>query len=90
METGNIVNGDQLLDTILNDNINNTVFIYHKAGKIKALDLKQAKPLHEKMIVEGWVHTQSLNACVWIEYLFNQAEPEDIIAEIRELAIRIK
>ncbi len=68
----------------------NTVFVYHKEGKIKVLDYKTDAYLGEKMVSENWEHTATLNTCVWIEYLFNQADNEDILEGIKELSIKVK
>lgn len=65
------------------------IFIYHKDGKLKGLDLVQAKTENDQLIADGWEHTRSLNPCVFIEYLFNQCDPYDRLNEIHELSKRI-
>lgn len=68
----------------------NLVFIYHKDGKIKVLDLKSSKEQHIELISDNWTHTQTINTCVWIEYLFNVADECDVLEEIRSLSVRPK
>jgi hypothetical protein len=66
--------------------MDNTIFIYHKDGKIKVLDFETSKVLHNQMIDNGWLHTTTLNPCVWIEYLFNQCEIEDLFDNVKSLS----
>jgi len=66
------------------------VFIYAKKKKIKALSLSESEKKHDSLIAEGWRHTQTLDACVWIEFLCNLCEDVDIINEINELFISPK
>lgn len=49
------------------------VFIYAKEGKIKALGIKDAKAQNDELIDSGWVHTQTIDVCVWIENLYNSS-----------------
>lgn len=62
------------------------VFVYYKDGKIKVLNQEEINNQHKKMIAENWIHTATLDACKWIEYLFNETEYVDVVAEIRELS----
>lgn len=64
------------------------VFVYFKDGKIKTLDVKQGKLDHEKMINSGWKHTASVNACVFIEQLFNDVPDTELRKAVQSLAIR--
>lgn len=66
--------------------MNSTVFIYHKEDKIKVLELDDSKALHIQMIEDGWKHTTTLNACAWIEYLFNQCDIEDLWDNVKSLS----
>jgi hypothetical protein len=66
--------------------MNSAVFIYHKEGKIKVLDLSDSKQSHIDMVENSWVHTTTLNPCVWIEYLFNQCEVEDLFDNVKSLS----
>lgn len=61
------------------------VFIYSKDEKIKALNLEDAKNLGDNLVKDGWVHTQTLDPCVFIEYLHNECENVDLISEIISL-----
>jgi len=64
------------------------VFIYAKGIEIKALNIEESKRLNLKLLNEGWVHTQTLDACVYIQYLHNNCEDVDLIDEIRSLIKR--
>jgi len=48
------------------------VFVYEKNGTIKVLDLNEA--ISNTLLQEGWVHTATLDACAYIEYLCNQSK----------------
>lgn len=72
------------------NNQKNIVFVYHKDGKIKVLDLHTSYLEDKNMLSDGWQHTSTLNACMFIEYLFNQCEDVDIISEIRDLKSKAK
>jgi len=41
-----------------------------------------------QLLNEGWAHTQTLDACVYIQYLHNNCEDVDLIEEIRSLIKR--
>ena len=41
-------------------------------------------------MANGWKHTATIDPRHWIEYLFNETEAEDIVAEIRELSTSTK
>jgi len=65
------------------------VFIYAKGQEIKALNIKESERLNSKLLNEGWVHTNTLEACAYIEYLHNRSEDDDLIEEIRSLNRRV-
>ena len=48
------------------------VFVYIKDDKIRCLDLDQAKATGKSLIVEGWKHISTLDACKFIEHLHNE------------------
>jgi hypothetical protein len=60
------------------------IFVYHKEGKIRCLNLKQARLENDTLINDGWVHTETLNPCVWIENIFNN--PETTLVEVKSLS----
>ena len=64
------------------------IFVYHndEKNKIKVLSLTQAKERNDDLLANGWKHTATIDPRLWIEYLFNETEAEDIVAEIRELS----
>lgn len=64
------------------------VFVYAKDDKIKALNNEDAKRLHNELIKEDWIHTHTLDACAYIEYLHNYCKDEHLIDEIKSLTKR--
>ena len=64
------------------------VFVYAKDGKIKALNIEEAKRLQDELIKDGWVHTQTLDACCYIQYLHNDCDDVDLIDEMKSLTKR--
>lgn len=51
----------------------NYVFVYVKDGKIKALGMYKSLKKEKKLLEQGWIHTATLNPCVFIEYLCNSS-----------------
>lgn len=64
--------------------MNSAVFVYHKAGELKVLDTDDARKQHDKMMDNGWVHTATLNPCVFIENLFTLSDSE-IVNNVKSL-----
>lgn len=60
------------------------VFIYAKDKKIKVLNFYESKILHAYLIKEGWKHTQTLDACLFLEYIHNDGK--NIEKEIKSLS----
>ena len=61
------------------------IFVYSKDGKIKVLGLDQSKKEHKEFIREGWKHTQTLDVCTYIEYLYGL--PKSVLVdEIKSLS----
>ncbi|MCO5250753.1 MAG: hypothetical protein M9949_04940 [Candidatus Kapabacteria bacterium] len=54
------------------------VFVYAKDGIIEVRSIAESKRLHDQLISDGWVHTKTLDACVYLEYLHNECECEDV------------
>ena len=65
--------------------MNNTIFIYHKKGKIQAFDVTLTKLHHDEMINDGWELTATLNPLAWIEYLFN--ESANVVKDVKSLSL---
>lgn len=65
------------------------VFIYAKNGKIKALDIEQTKKLWAELAKDGWIHTQTLDTCAWIQYLHNDCNEVDLMNEIESLRLGV-
>jgi len=61
------------------------IFVYAKDGKIKVLNIDTAIKIREELINNGWVHTKTLDACVYLQYLHNNCEEVDLIDEITSL-----
>jgi len=79
--------GCQGLSVDLNDMLYSTLFVYSKDGKIKVLDYQSAKQLKNQMSKDGWLHTATLNSCVFIEYLANNEEYVDVINTLKKLSV---
>lgn len=65
------------------------VIIYARDGKIKAISLEESIRFQEKLLKDGWVHTQTMDACRYLQYLHNECSDSDLIKEIRGLKERI-
>jgi hypothetical protein len=65
------------------------IFIYAKDGKIKALDILQSKIQHETLLKEEWLHTATLDACVFLEYLHNNCDDATFFEYIKSLSGKI-
>lgn len=61
------------------------VFVYLKDNKVKVLDVKESKNKHNLLINNGWKHISTLDACRFLEYLYNGISDEEIIRQIRNL-----
>lgn len=62
------------------------VFIYAKGKEIKALNIEESKRLNDELLKDDWKHTQTLDACCWIQYLHNNCEDVDVLDEIKSLS----
>jgi len=62
------------------------IFIYAKSNQIKVLTLDKAKLLEKSLLEDGWNHTATLDACIYIEYLHNKCEDVDLLDEIKLLS----
>ena len=65
-------------------------FVYAKDGKIIVLDLERAKQVENELKADGWVHTDTLNPCRFLEFLANNSEEQDILIELERLKITNK
>lgn len=65
------------------------IFIYAKGKEIKVLNSEESARLHAVLPIEGWVHTQTLNPCVFIQYLHNNCDDFDLIEEIKSLSNKL-
>lgn len=61
------------------------IFVYAKDEQIKCYTLSEAKNIESGLLEDGWVHTRTLNACTFLEYLHNECLGLDVIKEIEQL-----
>jgi hypothetical protein len=61
------------------------VFVYAKDGVIKVLNHEDALLNQSDLIGKGWEHTQTINACAYLQYLYS-CEDVDLFEEIRSLS----
>jgi hypothetical protein len=61
------------------------VFIYAKGKEIKVLNIEESKRLDSELKSDGWKNTQTLDCCVWIQYLHN-CEDVDLFDEVKSLS----
>lgn len=61
------------------------VFIYVKGESVKVLDFEQSQKEHKVLVKNKWSHIVTLSSATWLNMLLNLKEPEDIIAEVKEL-----
>ena len=61
------------------------VFVYSKDLKIKVLNLENSQKEHDLLIEQGWVHTSTLDPCVFLEFICNNCDGDDFINEMHEL-----
>jgi hypothetical protein len=50
------------------------LFIYNKEGKIKALDLSNAKAQEAELVNNGWRHNATIHAGTFIEHIYNNSK----------------
>lgn len=48
------------------------VCVYQKGNTILALGLQEALIQGDKLILNGWVHLKTMDACAYIEHLMSQ------------------
>jgi len=61
------------------------VYFHKEKNKVKVLDHPKAKDKNDQLIADGWKHTATLDACVWVEHLCNNCEEVDLISDINDL-----
>lgn len=61
------------------------LLVYYKDGVVKTLDTGSDKTEHDKMIADGWIHTATLNAGVFVEQLYNEVPDEELRNTIKSL-----
>ena len=58
-----------------------TIFVYAKDGEIKCLSPSEANT--ETLTSNGWVHTATIDPCIWIESLANGSNQSDMLDELQ-------
>lgn len=76
----------QILNKMENTKEPIIVFIYAKSNEIKVLSLEDSKRNHEGLIKEGWKHTQTLDTCKFLEYIYNCVPEDEKLEEIKSLS----
>ena len=66
------------------------VFVYAKDGRIQALSHNDSLLNSEGLKREGWIHTHTIDPCVWIEHLHNSCGMKDVLKEIDSLQFRVE
>jgi hypothetical protein len=62
------------------------VFVYSNGKEIKVLNINEANRMQNALIKDGWVHTHTLDASCYIQYLHNDCF--DLTKEIKSLAFK--
>lgn len=55
------------------------VFVYAKNEKIKVCGLAEAKATEKELLADGWVHTSTLDSCMFLEYMFNECNAKEAL-----------
>ena len=63
----------------------NALFVYAKDGIVKVYDLQTSLLLKDKMKIEGWKHTATLDSIAFIEHLVNCKDEKYIIETVINL-----
>ena len=66
------------------------VFIYSKNGQIKALNHINSLHQHNYLISQNYKHIATIDACTWIEFIFNNPENIDIMEYLKGFINRIE
>lgn len=64
--------------------MDDTLFIYHKDGEIKALNFSDAKIWNDFYIYNGWEHTATINPSAWIQSLYVAENKEMFVKKLTE------
>ena len=61
------------------------VFVYAKDGVVKALSIEESRNQHTKLLDDGYVHTATLEACIFINYIANCQDDAEILSVVKGL-----
>jgi hypothetical protein len=63
----------------------NFIFIYKKEHQTKVLNLQRSKDDHANLIKEGWKHTSTLDCIVFLNFILNIDDENELFNEIKNL-----
>jgi hypothetical protein len=66
------------------------IFVYAKDNKIIVLGIDDARERHKDLLALGYLHTQTLDACVFIQYLHNDCDEFNRLLTIDSLSEKSK
>ena len=73
------------------DRASHMAFVYAKDGKIRVLHIEQANRERDGLVADGWKHTATFDAAMFIENLWNvEAQNNAAIYELRKLTLTYK
>ena len=76
------------LDQLSIDRASHMVFVYAKDGEIRVLHIERANGEKDKLVADGWKHTATLDAAMFIENLWNvEAQNNAAVSELRKLTL---
>lgn len=61
------------------------IFVYSFNGVIEVFSGNDAAKRHKELLDEGYIHTATLDACGFIQYLGNQCNDNELIEAIYNL-----
>jgi hypothetical protein len=62
-----------------------TIYVYANSKGIKCLGQKDADAEHDDLIDDGYKYIASINACRFIEHLYNQCDSTERLKQIEAL-----
>lgn len=61
------------------------LFVYSKDGKIKVLDIENAKLRHNGLMLDNYTFDSTLDVCMFLENLHNDLSDEEKVEAINNL-----
>lgn len=50
------------------------IFTYSKNGILKVIDDEATQNTHDELLLNGWIHTATIDPCVYLQYLCNESK----------------